>query len=256
MNRRSLPDDWDQHWRAVSTAMRLNPAVAYRWRTLLRMMHTAVPLGTRGTLLDIGCGNGELTCLIAEAFGTFDVLGLDASATAVDVARARCPRASFRQVDLNSNAGELLDLQGWATHAVCSEVLEHLDDPVAALQNVRSLVRPGGRLFITLPAGPMSSFDRYLGHRKHYGALSLTSELQAAGWKPERIWRAGFPFHTLYRLVLVSRRQSLLRDALAVRESDISPITRLAMKGFNVLFRANVNDAPLGWQLVAEARAV
>ena len=57
---------------------------------------------------------------------------------------------------------------GWATHAVCSEVLEHVDEPVVLLRNARSWLAPGCRLVVTVPGGPMSAFDRHIGHRRHF----------------------------------------------------------------------------------------
>ncbi len=64
--------------------------------------------------------------------------------------------------------------RAWADFAVCSEVLEHLDDPVLFLKNSAALMSPGCKLIVTVPGGPMSAFDKHIGHRRHFSKLDLS----------------------------------------------------------------------------------
>ena len=143
----------------------------------------------------------------------------------------------------------------WATHAICSEMLEHVDDPSQVLENVGSFMAPGCQLVVTLPSGPMSYFDHYIGHRKHFKARELRDLLEQTGYHVESVWRAGFPFMNLYKLVVIARGKALVRDVAT--QADGHPSSRLAtavMNCFRFLFRGNLTNTIFGWQLVAIAR--
>ena len=49
---------------------------------------------------------------------------------------------------------------------ICSNVLEHIEDDVRALRNIRTLLKPGGRLLLYVPATPRlyCAIDRHVGH--------------------------------------------------------------------------------------------
>lgn len=99
--------------------------------------------GTR--CLDVGCGDGTTTGLWAQRVGA-DYLGVDISSGAV--ARTRALGLAAELVD---DASRLPLESGSFDVAVCSEVLEHLFDPLAALAELRRVLRPDGRLIITVP---------------------------------------------------------------------------------------------------------
>jgi SAM-dependent methyltransferase len=73
--------------------------------------------------------------------------------------------------------------------AVALNVLEHLDDDVAALRSVAGLVRPGGAIVLIVPAFPfaMSRFDRSIGHFRRYTVRSLRAALEGGGLRVEQI---------------------------------------------------------------------
>ncbi len=119
-------------------------------------------------ILDIGSGTGDLAADIHGAFPSAELLGLDVSEAAVEHAARKVPTATFLQRDLIREAGADPKHTGWATHAVCSEVLEHVEDPGRLLANTRPYLAPGCRLVVTVPGGPMSAFDRHIGHRQHF----------------------------------------------------------------------------------------
>jgi hypothetical protein len=145
-------------------------------------------------------------------------------------------------------------MSGWATHAVCSEVLEHVDEPSALLRNARAYLAPGCRIVVTVPGGPMSAFDRHIGHRKHYTAESLSVLLGDAGFEVERAMAVGFPFFNLYRLVVVSRGERMVTDLTRRDGTVASPAARLGMAIFRALLWLNLPLSRLGWQIVGVAR--
>ncbi len=66
---------------------------------------------------------------------------------------------------------------------VLINVLEHIDDDVDALVDLRELLKPGGRLCVFVPAfeGLYSDFDRRIGHRRRYRRSQLVTTFDQAG---------------------------------------------------------------------------
>jgi SAM-dependent methyltransferase len=250
-------DDWDQHWSEYASSNALNPAQAYRRMLIFRALNLG---GAPGPvrLLELGSGQGELSREILERHPGVELVGVDISQTGVEIAQAKVPGANFFQQDLTAPVALPERYRRWATHAVCSEVLEHLDDPAAALANIRSCLAPGCVLVITVPAGPMSAFDRHIGHRQHFTLARLGTLLEGSGFQVRTLHGAGFPFFNLYRLTVIARGKKLIADAQGGGGPDGGPgglplAARAAIRAFSWLFRLNRAATLRGWQLVAVA---
>jgi len=242
-------DDWDRHWSEHATSNALNPAQAYRRMLIfsaLGLDRAAAP----ARVLEIGSGQGELSSEIARLHPSAELVGVDLSQTGVDIAQAKVPSGAFFKQDLTQPISIPERYRAWATHAVCSEVLEHLDDPAGCLRNARSCLAPGATLVVTVPAGPMSAFDRHIGHRAHFTAARLEQVLRDAGLVVEAVHGAGFPFFNLYRLAVIARGRRLIADA----ERDLKGPARIAVWAFARLFSFNKVEGSRGWQLLAVAR--
>jgi SAM-dependent methyltransferase len=243
-------DEWDSHWDQFGAANELNPAQEYRRRLTLRLLERR---GRPQRLLDIGAGNGELIAEAAHRWPGTELRGLELSAAAVADATRKVPEARFAVCDvLSSTPG--IDESRWATHAVCSEVLEHVDDPVQFLRRARSWLAPGCRLVATVPGGPMSAFDRHIGHRRHFAPEELREVMAAAGLHVMQVAGAGFPFFNLYRTLVIARGERLVEDAKpAASNTFVGQATRAAMALFHPLFLMNLPRFPAGWQTVGVA---
>jgi len=95
---------------------------------------------------------------------------------------------------LENIAGHSLDL------VVMNSVLEHLDNPVATLENIRNIIRPGGILFINVPSWlgkrvlefaafrlSLSPAEEMEDHRRYYNKRELWLELRRSGFSPSKI---------------------------------------------------------------------
>ncbi len=249
---RARTDDWDSHWSEYNEANARNPASSYRTRLISELLALATAPGTV-RLLDLGCGQGELASRALRARPNAEILGLDLSSTGVAIAQRKVPQGRFFQQDFTQPMTLDRSYDGWATHAVCSEVLEHLDDPTGTLRNVRRLLAPGCRLVITVPGGPMSAFDKHIGHRAHFTCARLEQTLRDAGLHPVDVSGAGFPFFNLYRLAVLARGRKLIEEAGGGTESALPATGRAMLRVFETLFKFNASKTRLGWQLVAVA---
>jgi len=251
MHETAVHDDWDQHWLGIADCTSRNPAPAMR----RRLVRALLGIG-RGParILDIGCGQGDMLADLRRHHPQAEVCGTDFSRYGIEVARGKVASARFFQRDLTAPGDPEPEWVRWATHAVCSEVLEHVDDPVGLLVNARGYLARGCRLVVTVPGGPMSRLDSHIGHRRHYTPASLREELVAAGFEVERATGAGFPFFNLFRALVVLRGDRIVSDADGGGTGAPSLLARIAMGVFTPLLATPMPSNRLGWQVVGVAR--
>jgi 2-polyprenyl-3-methyl-5-hydroxy-6-metoxy-1,4-benzoquinol methylase len=245
------PDDWNKHWTTYADTAALNPAQNYRRQLIFERLKLDAA-GAPCRVLELGSGQGDLSQEIHARYPEVELCGLDISESGLELARQKVPTGTFLFQDFGQPLTILDKYQAWATHAVCSEVLEHVDEPVVVLRNVRACLAPGARLVITVPAGPMSAFDRYIGHRRHFTPKLLADLVAQAGLELETLNGAGFPFFNLYRLVVVARGKKLIHDV--ANTGPLPASAQAAMRAFDFLFRWNSASTQRGWQLVASVR--
>lgn len=99
-------------------------------------------------VLDLGCGSGWATRLLAGYARRGLVVGIDISDEMIELARASS--SSFDNVDFQIGSAERLPFNdSYFTHAFSMESLYYYDDVGAALREVRRVLQPGG-LFVTV----------------------------------------------------------------------------------------------------------
>jgi SAM-dependent methyltransferase len=129
---------------------------------------------------EIGCGTGSNLPTL-RYFG--ELIAVEPDAHAREFAANRCDTKVLegRLPDGLPLAANSLDL------AVMLDVLEHIDDDVAALQAVAKTLKPNGRFLLTVPALPMlwSPHDEEHHHKRRYTAASLRAVLGQAGLQIE-----------------------------------------------------------------------
>lgn len=125
--------------------------------------------GAPATALEVGCGEGELSIRLARR--GMRVTGIDIAPDAVAEARRRAEAAG---VEINLSAGSIYDLSPASDRAeltVCCEVLEHLDDPSAAVAKLHELC--GERLIASVPREPIWRILN-MSRGKYWGDLGNT----------------------------------------------------------------------------------
>ena len=129
-----------------------------------------VQLTPEDLLIDAGCGTGAM---LAEMSGVCRVLGLDSQAGSIALARGRVEAVGGTVLQSGLESVPLAD--ACAAVVLLLDVLEHLDDPGAALEEMIRLVRPGGLVVVTVPAlrWLWSDWDEALHHRRRYHRRDL-----------------------------------------------------------------------------------
>lgn len=134
--------------------------------------------------LEIGSGLGHYAQDWADR-------GVPLTASEADPTRLQALRDRFRdhrRVTVRELAVPIAE-QAEHSAVVAINVLEHIDDDVAALRAFAGLTRPGGRVVLFVPAfsAAMGRFDRDIGHFRRYTRRSLRTAVHAAGLTVERL---------------------------------------------------------------------
>jgi SAM-dependent methyltransferase len=141
------------------------------WIPSLEGVTTKLARGGRG--LDVGCGHGASTILMATAFPKSEFIGIDYHEASIQTARARAAEAGVRNVrfetaDATSYQERDLDFIAFF------DCLHDMADPVGAARHARQALKPDGHCMIVEPfAGDHVEDNLNPVGRVYYAASSL-----------------------------------------------------------------------------------
>ena len=220
---RKLRDVEDRHW-----WFRGRRAVI--WAMLRRAGTLRSP-----RILDAGCGTGRN---LEEFASLGPIRGVDVSADAVGFCEARglgpVAQAELAALPYDDASFDLV---------LACDVIEHIDDDVGALRELRRVTVDDGRLLITVPAYPWlwSRHDETLHHRRRYTRDQLVERVTAAGWRPTL--QTHFNTLLLAPIAAVRRLERVRPPAASSSSTDYDKTPEW------------LNTA-LSWPMRAEARAI
>src|SRR5689334_4834563 len=139
-------------------------------------------------ILDVGCGTGANLQMLSQ-FGAAE--GVDVSSEALEFCRAR-GLAKVKQ-----GAAETLPYEDASFDLVTGlDVVEHLDDDLSGLREMRRVLRPGGRALLFVPTFMFlwGLQDDVSNHRRRYRLPELRRVLEQAGFEIERTTYANITF--------------------------------------------------------------
>ena len=156
-------------------------------RDVAAMLFHDVQLPASGTILDVGCGSGQTLAWFAQRFGEWRTLGCDISPEAVTAAA----RSGFEIT--RASALALPYPTGVADVVVSLDVLQHVPlggGDVAALREMRRVLKPGGWLFVRTNAQSFPATADDQAHQFHrYEPRELRDKLRTAGFEVRRLSR-------------------------------------------------------------------
>jgi SAM-dependent methyltransferase len=121
----------------------------------------------------------------------FECYGVDRSQQARDLAE----RLNQPEHPINLQAELDLEWHGTFDLLLSFEVIEHLDEDVAAMQDWLPYLKPGGILILSTPAHPKrwNAADVWAGHVRRYTRDGLHTAIESAGFEVQRMECYGFP---------------------------------------------------------------
>ncbi|MGQ9898116.1 MAG: methyltransferase domain-containing protein [Acidobacteriota bacterium] len=227
VGRRALVRDW------VAAALRHQPvAASERW------------------LLDAGCGTGANADML-RAFGR--VIGTDISPQALHWSRQRgLAHLACCRVEKLCFADDTFDI------VTALDMLEHVEDDMAALAELHRVCKPGSAVIITVPAYGFlwSPHDEVLHHRRRYAPRELRDKLQATGFEVERL--SHFMCGLFLPVLLLRFWQSLRKQGIHP-QSDLRPLPRWLNRLLGQLLQVErwligFFNLPIGVSLICTAR--
>ena len=194
----------------------LTPMAWLRWDLVSRLLDDVTPLAS---ILEIGAGQGSFGVRLAHHA---PYLGVEPDASSYTVAAERAQALPGRARMLHGDSS-LVDRDEQFDLVCAFEVLEHIEDDVAALKDWSSFVRPGGWIMLSVPAwqsrfGPM---DKLVGHFRRYDPEQMLAVLTEAGFNSPRIELYGYPLG----FVLEAGRNRVAAKKLNDAPTDIAERT-------------------------------
>jgi SAM-dependent methyltransferase len=206
----------------------LTMRAALRYDVVSRLVSQLSP----AAILEIGCGQGAVGSRLASRS---EYTGVEPDGTAFAVARDRIVSRGGRALH---GTTEVLDPTSRFDLVCAFEVLEHIEDDVAALVEWAKFIKSGGYLLLSVPAfqDRYGAGDAAVGHFRRYSPSELTGRMSEAGLAPRKTLLYGWPIcygldavrNRAYARKLTSAAKATMTERSAASGRSFQPQGRLA----------------------------
>jgi 2-polyprenyl-3-methyl-5-hydroxy-6-metoxy-1,4-benzoquinol methylase len=206
--------------------------------------------------LEIGCGTGDFIQQIVQN-ENLEITGSEVYLRGLLYAKKNLPNIDFIQLDISQGVvGERFDL------IVAFDVIEHIENDIAALSNINMMLAKNGVLIVSVPQHMFlwSKLDEIVKHKRRYSRGELLTKLKDNGFDIN--YCSSFLF-VLFPLMLISRMLDKGQDQSQSEEVELEKrvkfsnilnwIFDLFMRIDEVLIRLRIS-LPFGGTLIAIAR--
>lgn len=217
-------------------------------------------LGTNNKkVLEIGCGTGYVLKGLQDSFSNYELVGSEIHLEGIKFAKERLPNVDFIQLDATNMPFEnLYDAVG------AFDVLEHIDQDVKVIQQVKKALKKGGLFFISVPQHQWmwSINDDIAFHKRRYRRKELEEKLTNNGF--EIVYISSFVF-VLFPFMYFSRlfkpkKCNEITDKIIVKEMNELQLDPLLNSVFSFFMRIDSFlikqriSLPFGGSLISVAK--
>ena len=201
-------------------------------RALIQLALAAHVLTPETKILDFGAGLGTFAEMFRDKGLTVDCFEIDEKESAI------LEEKGFRVYrDFDSIETDTYDF------IYSYNVLEHIEDDISALRNLRRILKPEGTLFIFVPAfqSLYSNMDKAVGHHRRYHKKDLTDVIAEAGLSVEKMRyfdTIGFLASYVFKL-LGSQHEDITRGKIIFFDRYAFPFNKIADPFFSRQFGKN-----------------
>jgi SAM-dependent methyltransferase len=235
-----LEDHYEKWFAQIETDFRAN--------SLNELIVSLTPMGR---VLDIGCGSGALSAELLA--GGREVLSQDMSERMVAMCRKHLEHRGIHNGSVRLGVVDDIQERKHFDAVIALDVIEHIEDDVAALERMREALRPDGTLILSVPAlsalyGPK---DEAVGHYRRYDKAQLLETMRRAGFEPQwcRYWNLlGVPIVWLSNL-----RGKRLDESVRYSTSPVKRALNASLHGWFKLLE-NPLRPPIGMTLICTAK--
>lgn len=224
----------DYHWKAIRPSLKMDLATLARYQLVLKVLGSKI---NRLRILDVGCGDGVLSWMLAKRGA--EVCGIDINEEAIKVAQKKC-----KNINANFCAASIYNIPFPSRHfdsILCIDVIEHLQKPHEALNELKRVWNKSGPMIITTPIKwrdvPKSKF-----HVKEYTVREF-----------RRLIMNHFPRGRIFFMQFVSKFVSKRLNKLKLGKYE--PV-RVFLNALYLVTRVNIYLIPSPWKNMSQAAII
>lgn len=210
-------------------------------------MYSEIKPYLSGSILEVGSGIGTYAKKVAMDFKGNKIIASDVDSKNLQILKSTFegnPDVSIIRLDI-SNKLETKNIGQKMDSIFCLNVLEHIKDDASAISNAYSLLNPGGKFTLLVPAYKFlfNSLDRTDGHFRRYTKKDITQKALNAGFKIKKISyfnSASIP--SWYLMGTILKKSTINKNAMALFNSLVH---------FFRIFEKNILRNKIGISLIA-----
>lgn len=158
----------------------------------------------QSNMIDIGCGTGEILLLLKD---NYDIEGIDISEKAVEICKQQGLQAT--ETDIYHTAKKY-------NSVICLDVLEHIEDDLNFLRQIKHILNREGKLLLLVPSGQFASDDVYVGHYRRYSKEQLIDVFNKSGFEILEAVSMGYPLIYFLRKFLITFFKRETEDNMSI----------------------------------------
>lgn len=222
-----------------------------RHEIIMTLLNKLCEKHEKPSILDVGCGTGWFLESLSK---NADVYGIERKFQSPDyvsdnikkkIAIAELPDIPMREAAFDG--------------ILALDIIEHLDDDKGALTALKRKLKPGGFLFLTVPAFDFlwSGEDYVSEHKRRYNRKTLSTALISAGYRIERI---SYFNCFLFPLVIFTILFKRLFCPHSMYQSSLEPLPKILNNILEKIFKSEITwlkteNFPFGASLFVVARS-